>query len=70
MNRQQRFEAQIAHIREHQAKFDEHQGKSGASVADYFHDYGSYENWALYQNLCFDLEIEPRQEICHPNPED
>jgi hypothetical protein len=67
MNRTERTAAQIAHLMEHQADFEK---EKGPNVTEYMYDYGDYANWDLYQRVCDDLGIEPRPEICHPNPED
>lgn len=67
MNRAERTAAQIAHLREHQAAFEM---DKGPDVAEYMYDYGCYANWDLYQWVCYDLGIEHKPEICHPNPED
>lgn len=69
MNRTQRFEAQIAHLREHQAAFDRSQGRF-VNIAEFMSFNGDYNNWDLYQRMCSKLGIEPRPNICHPNPED
>lgn len=69
MSRTQRFDAQAVHIAEHQDAWDRLQGKN-CDILGYLHTYGSYERWNLYQQICGDLQIEPRPEICHPNPED
>lgn len=69
MNRTQRTDAQIAHLCEHQAAFDDLQG-AFTNIAMYMQSNGSYENWDLYQRVCDDLGIKPRPHICHPDPED
>lgn len=65
MNRAERTAAQIAHIREHQERFDGHAGPG--DVAEYFADHGD-KYWDLYERLCGDLGIEPRPGIGHPDP--
>jgi hypothetical protein len=69
MNRAGRIKAQVAHIEEHREAWERYAGKN-VDVAEYMAHYGSYERWNLYQRLCDDLGIDPRSEICHPNPED
>lgn len=68
MNREERIQAQIAHLSEPQnrAKVEHHIG--GTDIAGYMRDYA--DQWDLYQALCNDVDISPRVELFHPNPED
>lgn len=67
LDRAQRTAGQIAHITEHAASFADLQG-GGQDIAEYIHDHG--DTWDIYQRLCDDMQIEPKPEFCHPNPED
>ena len=67
LDRAGRTAAQIEHLKEHQALFE---NDKGPDVAEYMYTYGSLEQWDLYQRVCEDLGIAHKPEICHPNPED
>lgn len=51
-------EAQIAHLKQHQAAFDADHG-AGRTIEEYFEEY-AWEYEDLYERLCADLGITPR----------
>ena len=65
MNRAQRTLAQIAHIQEHAVIF--HNTITNKDIAEYFYDHS--DRWDLYQRVCDDINVQPRGELVHPDPE-
>ena len=51
-------QAQIAHIKEHEAEFYDLMQGDERTVEDYFDEYSYIED--LYERLCSDLNLTPR----------
>lgn len=65
----ERHDGQVAHISQYRDLFWNHAGYtgSGEEISEYLTNYAG-EHHDIYQRLCFDLGIEAKPELFHPDP--